>query len=57
MWINEGGRQTLIGIHAGIIGGTGKKAVLLAEAVRKRVGDWMRNSLPPIQSVPELSTR
>jgi V8-like Glu-specific endopeptidase len=50
IWINEGGTQTLIGIHAGIIGGTRKKAVLLAEAVRNRLQDWMRNSLPPIQT-------
>jgi V8-like Glu-specific endopeptidase len=57
MWINEGGTQTLIGTHAGIIGGTRKKAVLLADTVRNRLHDWMRNSLPPIQSVKAGTTR
>ena len=57
MWIDEGDTQTLISIHAGIIGGIRKKAVLLAEAVRNRLQDWMSNSLPPVKSVTRRTAR
>jgi len=50
MWIVQAGGRFLIALHAGRIANNRfGKAVLLSEAVRRRVADWMTRTLPPIQ--------
>jgi V8-like Glu-specific endopeptidase len=50
MWIFQDGRRVLVALHAGdVAGGALKKAILLNPAVRRRIGDWMRRALPPLQ--------
>lgn len=49
MWIVQAGGQFLIALHAGRIDrNTRGKAVLLNEAVRRRVADWMTRTLAPL---------
>jgi len=53
MWIVQAGGRFLIALHAGripgrIAGTTQGKAVLLNDAVRSRVADWMTRTLPPL---------
>ena len=48
MWYEKGTRR-LAAIHAGTIAnGTLRKAILLNDAVRARLRDWMTRTLPPI---------
>jgi len=49
MWIVQAGGRFLIALHAGRIGrNTRGKAVLLNDAVRRRITDWMTRTLPPL---------
>ena len=49
MWIVQAGGRFLIALHAGRVGAnTRGKAVLLNEAVRRRIADWMTRTLPPL---------
>jgi len=50
LWIDDGISQTLIGVHVGLGNQDGKLAVLLNAAVQTQIQDWMRNTLPPINS-------
>jgi len=49
MWIVQAGGRFLVALHAGrIANNTRGKAVLLTDAVRSRVADWMTRTLPPL---------
>jgi V8-like Glu-specific endopeptidase len=49
MWIDDRGTLTLIGLHIGILADNRKKAVLLNDAVQRRIQDWMNRALPPLR--------
>ncbi|MDX2033443.1 MAG: trypsin-like peptidase domain-containing protein [Blastocatellia bacterium] len=49
IWIVQAGGRFLVALHAGRVGrNTLGKAVLLNDAVRRRVADWMTRVLPPL---------
>jgi V8-like Glu-specific endopeptidase len=49
MWIVQAGGRFLIALHAGRVAANARgKAVLLNEAVRRRVAEWMTRTLPPL---------
>jgi hypothetical protein len=51
MWILREGRRILVALHAGdLAGGASKKAVLLSTGVRRRVADWIANSMRPVRT-------
>ena len=50
MWIEENGARTLIGIHARAIDDERRRAgVLLDDAVRTQVAQWMNREIPPLR--------
>jgi V8-like Glu-specific endopeptidase len=50
MWIEENGARTLIGIHVRAIDGERRRAgVLLDDAVRAQVAQWMNREVPPLR--------
>ena len=49
MWIVQAGGRFLVALHSGRIGNNRfGKAVLLNDAVRRRIADWMTKALPPL---------
>jgi len=54
MWIYREGKAALVALHAGDIEeGKQKKAVLLNTTVRNRIAEWMRRTLPPLNTGPK----
>jgi V8-like Glu-specific endopeptidase len=50
MWIEDNGSRTLIGIHARSVDNNRRRAgVLLNDAVRAQIAQWMNRELPPLR--------